>query len=205
MTPMITITDNAATHFRAMLDKQAKPGTHLRIYVLQPGTSLAHCGIAYWHADHNSSEDAYLDFPGFRLYYASEQAPYLEAASVDYRKVFSGNKLFLEAPNAKAVPPVDENSPLAQRITYVLETEVNPHLSEHSGTVMLGQIKEGGVVTLKFGGSCHGCGHAELTMRDTVEKTLLERFPNEITAVVDETSHEEGTTPYFPRKTAVAA
>lgn len=205
MTPCITITDEAIAHFRAMLDKQPKPDTHLRIYVLQPGTSLAHCGVAYWHADHNTSEDAFLDFPGFRLYYVSEHAPYLEAASLDYRKVLNGHKLSLQAPNAKAIPPVDENSPLALRITHVLETEVNPHLSEHSGTIMLGQVKEGGVVTLKFGGSCHGCGHAELTLRDTVEKTLRERFPDEITAVVDETSHEEGTTPYFPRKAAVAA
>lgn len=204
MIPSITISETAIAHFRGMLEKRAEPDTQLRIYVLHPGTSLGHCGIAYWRADGGTPEDAYLDFPGFRLYYAREQAPFLDGASADCRKVFSGNTLSLQAPKAKAVPPVDENSPLAHRITYVLETEVNPHLSEHSGTVMLGEIREGGVVTLKFGGGCHGCGHAELTLHDTVEKTLREHFP-EITAVVDETDHDEGTQPYLPRETPVAA
>lgn len=203
MLPDITVSDAAVAHFRSMLDKQ-EPGTQLRIYVLNPGTSLGHCGIAYWRASAGTPEDAHLDCGAFRLYYASEQAPFLAGVTVDYKKTFSGYTLALQAPKAKTLLAVDENSPLAQRITYVLETEVNPHLSEHSGTVMLGEIREGGVITLKFGGGCHGCGHAELTLRDTVEKTLREHFP-EITAVVDETDHDEGTAPYIPREAEATA
>lgn len=204
MIPDIRITEAAAAHFRGMLDKQERDDVQLRIYVLHPGTSLGHCGIAYWRPEAGTPEDAHLDCDGFRLHYSSEQAPFLDGASVDYKKTFSGHTLSLQAPKAKQVLPVDENSPLAHRITHVLETEVNPHLAEHSGTVMLGEIRPGGVVTLKFGGGCHGCGHAELTLHDTVEKTLRERFP-EITAVIDETVHDEGTAPYLPRTEAAPA
>ena len=204
MIPDIRITDAAKAHFRGMLDKQQGDDVQLRIYVINPGTSLGHCGIAYWRAGAGTGEDAHLDCGDFRLYYRSEHAPFLDGASADCKKTFSGHTLSLLAPKAKQVQPVDENSPLAQRITHVLETEVNPHLAEHSGTVMLGEIREGGVITLKFGGGCHGCGHAELTLHDTVEKTLRERFP-EITAVVDETAHDEGTQPYIPRETREAA
>lgn len=198
MVPNIAISETALTHFRGMLEnKQPAGATQLRIYVLHPGTSLGHCGIAYWHPDGDTLEDAHIGYGAFKLYYSSEEASFLDGATVDYRKSFSGHALSLQAPNAKIVRAVDQNSPLAHRITHVLETEVNPHLSEHSGTVMLSQIREGGIVTLKFGGGCHGCGHAELTLRDTVEKTLKERFP-EIVAVVDETDHREGKQPYIP-------
>jgi Fe/S biogenesis protein NfuA len=203
MIPEIRISDAAKAHFRDMLGKQ-DGDAQLRIYVINPGTSLGHCGIAYWRASAGTGEDAHLDCGDFRLYYRSEQAPYLDGATVDCKKTFSGHTLALQAPKAKQLQPIDENSPLALRITHVLETEVNPHLAEHSGTVMLGEIREDGAVTLKFGGGCHGCGHAELTLHDTVEKTLKERFP-EITVVIDATVHSEGSAPYIPRDNREAA
>ena len=203
MIPNITITDAAAAHCRGMLAHLGEAGAQLRIYVLNPGTTLGHCGIASWRAQAGTPEDARLAFDGFELHYASSQAAYLDGAAVDYRKAFAGHTLSLQAPKARQLQPVDADSPLAQRITYVLETQVNPHLAEHSGTVMLGQIRDDGTVTLKFGGGCHGCGHAELTMRETVEKTLLENFP-EIRAVLDETDHDAGTLAYAPRTAASA-
>ncbi len=198
MIPTITISDSALAHCRGMLERQPGDGVQLRIYVLQPGTSLGHCGVAYWRAQAATGEDAWLDFDGVRLYYASAQAAYLDGASIDYRKAFAGHALSLQAPKCKQVQPVDADSPLAQRITHALEVHVNPYLSEHSGTVMLGEILDDGTVTLKFGGGCHGCGHAELTLRDTVEKTLREHCP-EIRGVVDATAHDEGLAPYSPR------
>ncbi|GAA4017941.1 NifU family protein [Actimicrobium antarcticum] len=204
MTPHITFSNTALTHFRELLDRQDDTGTQLRIYVLHPGTSLGHCGIAYWHPAAGTPEDASIDAGTFRLYYVRQEAAFLDGVSVDFRKTFSGHTLALQAPNAKSVVVIDENSPLAHRITRVLETEINTHLSEHGGTVMLDEIREGGVVALKFGGGCHGCGNAEQTLKETVEATLLKWFPD-ITRVVDGTNHSDGVAPYLPRKTPVAA
>jgi Fe/S biogenesis protein NfuA len=204
MTPNITISEAAIAHFQSMLDKHPKPDTQLRIYVLHPGTSMGHCGVAYWRPAAGMLEDAHTVFADFKLYYTRSQAGFLDGATIDYRKVFSGQALSLQAPNAKRLLPVDADSPLEQRITYVLETEVNPHLADHSGTVTLEHVRAGGEVTLKFGGSCHGCGQAELTLRDTVATTLRQHFP-EISKVVDATDHDTGAAPYHPRETATAA
>jgi Fe-S cluster biogenesis protein NfuA len=41
-----------------------------------------------------------------------------------------------------------------------------------------------GVVYLRFGGGCHGCGMADVTLKQGIEKTLLTRVPG-VTAVRD--------------------
>jgi Fe/S biogenesis protein NfuA len=51
-------------------------------------------------------------------------------------------------------------------------------------------------VVLQFGGGCHGCGMADVTLKQGIEKTLTEKIP-EITAVIDATDHRSGKTPYY--------
>ena len=52
------------------------------------------------------------------------------------------------------------------------------------------------IVVLQFGGGCHGCGMAGATMKNGIEKTLKEKFP-EITEVRDATNHALGENPYY--------
>ncbi|HJW27572.1 MAG TPA: NifU family protein [Rhodocyclaceae bacterium] len=198
MTPDITVTDRAREYLGTLLARHPEPGTQLRIYVINPGTSLAHCGISYAPPDAAGAEDARLRLGAFDLLYRSADAPFLAGTTVDYLPTGSGHKLSLKAPNIKCVQPVDDDAPLAQRITYVLETEVNPSLSQHDGTVMLGEVRDGNVAVLKFGGGCHGCGHADHTLRHFVAKVLKERLP-ELSDVVDDTDHG-----HAPHRTAAA-
>jgi Fe/S biogenesis protein NfuA len=58
-----------------------------------------------------------------------------------------------------------------------------------------------GVVYLRFGGGCHGCGMADVTLKQGIEKTLLTRVPG-VTAVRDATDHATGAAPYIPRDAA---
>lgn len=188
MIPDITVTDRAREYLGTLLARHPERGTQLRIYVINPGTSLAHCGISYATADAVGAEDARIRLGGFDLLYRSADAPFLAGTTVDYQPTGSGHKLSLKAPNIKRVQPLPDDAPLAQRITYVLETEVNPSLAQHDGTVMLGEVREGNVAVLKFGGGCHGCGHADHTLRHFVAKVLKERLP-EIAEVIDDTDH----------------
>ena len=48
------------------------------------------------------------------------------------------------------------------------------------------------------GGGCHGCGMADVTLKQGIEKTLMGRVPG-ITAVRDATDHDSGQAPYMPR------
>jgi Fe/S biogenesis protein NfuA len=47
-----------------------------------------------------------------------------------------------------------------------------------------------------LGGGCQGCGLAAVTLRQGIEKAIIEAIP-EITEVVDVTDHTMGENPYF--------
>jgi len=83
-------------------------------------------------------------------------------------------------------------------VRWLLESEINPQLASHKGQVSLEEITSDGVVRLRFGGGCHGCGMADVTLKQGIEKTLMARIP-EITAVRDATDHSTGEAPYIAR------
>ena len=107
----------------------------------------------------------------------------------------SGGQLTIKAPNAK-MPRVDVDSPIEDRINYVLYNEVNPSLAAHGGEVSLVEITEDVVAILKFGGGCQGCSAVSMTLKDGVEKTLLEQVP-ELVGVRDETDHSDHSQAYY--------
>lgn len=107
-----------------------------------------------------------------------------------------GSQLTLKAPNAKA-RKVDDNAPLVDRVSYVIESEVNPQLASHGGKVVLLEITEEGFAILQFGGGCNGCSMVDVTLKEGIEKQLLEQFPGELTGVRDATEHEAGEHSYY--------
>ena len=64
------------------------------------------------------------------------------------------------------------------------------------GRVSLVEVATGNIVVLKFGGGCHGCGMADVTLKQGIETTLRARLP-EISQVRDATDHASGENPYF--------
>ena len=90
---------------------------------------------------------------------------------------------------------------LVERVRWVVENEINPQLAQHRGHVAVQEVTSDGVVVLRFGGGCHGCGMADVTLKQGIEKTLLEKVPG-VTAVRDATDHDTGDAPYIPRDAA---
>ena len=101
----------------------------------------------------------------------------------------------IKAPNSK-VPRVSEDSPLEEKINYILQSEVNPSLASHGGMVSLVELVDEDVAVLQFGGGCQGCGMVDMTLKDGVEKTLLEQLP-QLREVRDITDHSQGENPYY--------
>lgn len=58
------------------------------------------------------------------------------------------------------------------------------------------EFTEKGIVVLQFGGGCQGCGMVDVTLKEGIEKTLIERVP-EVTGVRDVTEHAAGENPYY--------
>jgi Fe/S biogenesis protein NfuA len=78
----------------------------------------------------------------------------------------------------------------------VLYNEVNPSLAAHGGEVSLLEITEDKLAVLKFGGGCQGCGMVDVTLKEGVEKTLLEKVPG-LSGVKDSTDHTNTDNAYF--------
>ncbi len=92
-------------------------------------------------------------------------------------------------------PPGDLEGPLAERVQTVIDTRVNPAIAAHGGGAELVSV-DGTVVYLRLQGGCVGCGLATVTLKQGIERILVEAIP-EITEVVDVTDHTAGTDPYY--------
>jgi len=193
---MISISDPAQEHFVKLLNGQDDSTNDIRVFVVNPGTPHAECGVSFCPDSSIETDDTKLEFNGFNAYIDQDSAPFLQDAQIDYVKEGLDYQLTLKAPNAKVLA-VDDDAPLPDRVNYVLQSEVNPQLASHGGMVNLTEITEDGVAILQFGGGCQGCGMVNYTLKEGVEKNLLEKFPGELTGVKDVTEHDAGENPYY--------
>ncbi|MBL4610296.1 Fe-S biogenesis protein NfuA [Halopseudomonas sp.] len=183
----INLTKAAEEYLADLLAKQDTPGIGIRVFITQPGTPYAETCIAYCKPGEEKPEDRTMKLDSFDVWIDSVSEPFLEDAVVDFATDRMGGQLTIKAPNAK-VPMVNDDSPLNERINYLLQTEINPGLASHGGEVKLIDVVEDGVAVLQFGGGCQGCGMVDVTLKEGIEKTMIARIP-EITAVRDVTDH----------------
>ncbi len=192
----ITVTDSAQEYLVGLLEKQDNEGMGVRIFVERPGTPYAECCMAYCAAGESEETDKKLDFDGFSAYIDEASIPFLEDAVIDYAKDRMGGQLTFRAPKSK-VPQLDDNASLEQRVNYILYSEINPQLASHGGNVeLVGLAENDTVAVLKFGGGCQGCGMVDVTLKEGIEKTLLEKVP-ELKRVTDDTDHSVTDNAYF--------
>ncbi|HBZ49298.1 MAG TPA: Fe/S biogenesis protein NfuA [Halieaceae bacterium] len=191
---MFTITESAQNYLAELLAKQ-DGALGVRVFINQPGTPKAETCIAYCRADDVVETDQTQVFGPITAYIELRSIPFLEDALVDYNKDRMGGQLTIKAPNAK-LPRVDDDSPVEDRINYILYNEVNPALAAHGGEVSLVEVTEESVAILKFGGGCQGCGMVDQTLKGGVEKSLLEQVP-ELTGVRDVTDHTDKSQAYY--------
>ena len=190
----ITITESAQEYLAELLAKQ-EDALGVRVFINQPGTAKAETCIAYCRKDDLKESDTTHEYDAFTAYFEERSLPFLDDALVDYSKDRMGGQLTIKAPNAK-LPRVGEDSPLEDRINYVLYNEVNPALAAHGGEVSLVEITKESVAVLQFGGGCQGCGMVDETLKGGVEKTLLEQLP-QLTGVRDITDHSDTSQAYY--------
>lgn len=192
---MIEISARAQAHFARLLVQQGIDDAGILLSVSEAGTPAADCRLAFCEPQELAGDEWAVDCAEFTLYVAAEAVSWLEGASIDFEPSPTGGVLNIRAPKIKGEAPGAEAG-LVERVRYVLEAEIAPQLAAHGGRVSLSQIDADGVLWLRFGGGCHGCGMVDVTLREGIEKTLRERVP-EITAVRDATDHETGEQPYY--------
>ncbi|MDH5821488.1 NfuA family Fe-S biogenesis protein [Luteimonas sp. RD2P54] len=197
---MIEISDTAQTHFRKLIEREGSPGLGVRLAAVDPGTVRADVRLEFAGPAELQGDEWAIDCEGFTLWLDADSVRYLDGASIDYATQATGGQLQIRAPKIKGETP-DESASLVERVRWLVEFEINPQLAQHRGHVAVVEVTGEGVVVLRFGGGCHGCGMADITLKQGIEKTLKEKVPG-VTAVRDATDHETGTAPYVPRGAA---
>ncbi|EHD2269647.1 Fe-S biogenesis protein NfuA [Vibrio cholerae] len=195
MSNPITITESAQSHFAKLLVQQPE-GTNIRVFVVNPGTQNAECGVSYCPPEAVEATDTEYPFSGFSAYVDELSLPFLEEAVIDFVTDKMGSQLTLKAPNAK-MRKVSDDASLMERVEYALQTQVNPQLAGHGGHVRLISISDDGVALVQFGGGCNGCSMVDVTLKEGIEKELLAQFAGELTAVRDSTEHDRGEHSYY--------
>lgn len=195
----MTITEAAQAYLRELLAKQNSEGIGVRVFVENPGTPRAECCMAYCTRGEEKADDLRLDMDGFPAFVDAASVPYLVDAVIDFNKDRMGGQLTFKAPRSK-VPNIRDDSPLEERINYVLVSEINPGLAAHNGNVSLQECyqdeAQGWTAVLKFGGGCQGCSAVDMTLKQGVETTLKAHIP-ELARVVDSTDHSQRENAYF--------
>lgn len=192
---MVTITESAQDYLAELLKKQDSEGIGIRVFILDPGTPKAETCISFCRPGEEKEDDERKDYTHFHAWIEKRSIPFLEEAVVDYAKDSMGGQLTIKAPNSR-LPKIRDDSPIEDRINYILYNEINPSLASHGGAVSLEDLIDDSIAILKFGGGCQGCGMVDVTLKDGVEKTLLEKVPG-LTAVRDVTDHTNRDNAYF--------
>ncbi|MHB0775475.1 Fe-S biogenesis protein NfuA [Halomonas sp. WWR20] len=195
MSQAIQITDNAQGYLAELLEKQSVSDIAVRVFITQPGTPYAETCLAYCRPGEEEPTDERLALEKITVFLDKNSLPFLEEAVVDFNPDRMGGQLTIKAPNAK-MPKVNADSPLEDRINYILYSEINPGLAAHGGEIKLIQLTEESVAVLQFGGGCQGCAAVDLTLKEGVEKTLMERIP-ELAGIRDVTDHSDATNAYY--------
>ncbi|MGB8634726.1 MAG: NfuA family Fe-S biogenesis protein [Rhodanobacteraceae bacterium] len=200
---MIEVSARAQQHFRQLMEQQGNEDFGILIAVESAGTPAARVDLSFCELDDLSGDEASVACQGFTLHVASGSAEWLGEARIDFEEQRAGGQLRISAPGIRGHAPADD-SDLATRARYVIESEINPQLAAHGGQVKLLRIDDDDVAVLEFGGGCHGCGMADVTLKQGVETTLRKHLPA-IAGVRDATEHAKGENPYYDDKQGASA
>ena len=197
---MIQLSESAQAHFRRLLEREALPGLGVRLSAVHPGTPRGDVRLEFAEPADLGGDEWAIDCEGFTLWVEAASAPFLDAAEIDFVTQATGGQLQIRAPKIKGEAPA-ESASLVERVRWLVEHEINPQLAQHRGHVAVQEVSADGVVWLRFGGGCHGCGMADVTLKQGIESTLMSKVPG-VTAVRDATDHATGAAPYIPRDAA---
>ena len=190
----VNITESAQDYLAGLLEKQNCEGIGIRMFVSDPGTPKAETCIAYSRPGEHNEDDIIVEYSKFNGYYEQRSIPFLDDAVVDFSEDKFGGQLTIRAPNSR-LPNINDDSPIEDKVIYLLYNEINPGLASHGGVVSLSEMDEGFAV-LEFGGGCQGCSAVDLTLREGVEKTLMSKIP-ELNGVRDVTDHTDTSNAYM--------
>jgi Fe/S biogenesis protein NfuA len=195
MNEIINITKSAEEYLAKLIQDKNETDLSIRIFISDPGTPKAETCLAYCKPDEAMPDDMILNLDLISVNIEKRSIPFLKDCQVNFDNDTFGGQLTIKAPNAR-LPNISPDSPVEDRINYVIYNEINPMLESHGGEVSLVEFNDENIAVLQFGGGCQGCGMVDVTLKDGIEKTLIDQIP-EVKAVKDLTDHSINDNAYY--------
>ncbi|MGI0148721.1 MAG: NifU family protein [Thermoplasmata archaeon] len=143
-----------------------------------------------------------LALPGVESVLLSDNTVTLEAGyAIDWPALAAGNVIrkHLGAGGPVVAESYFESLPsegdLRWAIGDLLDREINPAVASHGGWVELIDVKKNNVY-IRLGGGCQGCGAADVTLKQGIEKAIRGLAPY-VGDILDTTDHASGRNPYY--------
>ena len=193
----LTFTDKARDMVTSFMDVEEDGLQSLRIAV--EGSPFApNYELTLVEAEARAATDVEVDAGAFTVLVDEGSVKRLDGARVDFVETIqeSGFQITPDPDAVKAA--MDEAGPggeLAERVTHVLDTEINPAIAAHGGVINLVDV-QGSEIFIEMAGGCQGCAMSRMTLRQGVERMVAQSVP-EVTAIHDVTDHASGDNPYF--------
>ena len=195
MNEIIEITKSAEEYLFKLIKDKNEVDLSIRIFITDPGTPKAETCLAYCNPDEIITDDIIINLESITVYIEKRSLPFLKDTIVNFDKDNFGGQLTIKAPNAR-LPNISKDSSIEDKINYVIYNEINPMLESHGGDVSLIEFNDKGIAILQFGGGCQGCGMVDLTLKEGIEKSLVEQIP-EVVGVKDVTDHTIDENAYY--------
>ncbi len=195
MSEVINITKSAEKYLAKLIQDKNEIDLSIRIFISDPGTPKAETCLAYCKPDESLQDDLLINLKLINVYIEKRSLPFLKDCEVNFDNDTFGGQLTIKAPNAR-LPNISPDSPVEDRINYIIYNEINPMLESHGGEVSLVEFNKKNEAVLQFGGGCQGCGMVDITLKEGIEKTLMEQIP-EVKSVKDSTDHSFDDNAYY--------
>ncbi len=195
MSEFINITKSAEKYLAKLIHDKNEIDLSIRIFISDPGTPKAETCLAYCKPDESLPDDLIINLKLINVYIEKRSLPFLKDCEVNFDNDTFGGQLTIKAPNAR-LPNISPDSPVEDRINYIIYNEINPMLESHGGEVSLVEFNKKNEAVLQFGGGCQGCGMVDITLKEGIEKTLMEQIP-EVKSVRDSTDHSIDDNAYY--------
>jgi Fe-S cluster biogenesis protein NfuA len=120
-----------------------------------------------------------------------------QAGGEDWRQI--GKRIGTAIRNFLNPPPeVSEGDRLSleefkRKVQDVLDEQINPGVAAHGGFVELIDAQDDNIY-IRMGGGCQGCGAADVTLKQGIERVIREQVP-QVREILDTTDHAGGTNP----------
>ena len=193
----LTFTDRAREMVASFMDMQEEGPQALRIAV--EGSPFApNYELTLVEAETRAPSDLEVDAGAFTVLVDEGSVERLDGAQVDFVETIqeSGFQITPDPDAVKvALGEAGPDGELAERVTHVLNTEINPAIAAHGGSINLVDV-QGTEIYIEMAGGCQGCAMSRMTLRQGVERMVAQAVP-EVTAIHDVTDHASGDNPYF--------